>query len=195
MYVVFVICIVDLKSTVELVFYVCCFCYMYSRFEKLCRACVLCMLWYVSTLNKTLFITEQTGHHMKYSVILLCSAHLLMDGSVSDDPVFSHNEKYITDWICRWLICPLLCQLAINLETLPSLPEIFMTKILQKKFAVDTYRHSHRPWIMIVVCYDFFYPSTDNTKIWHSSLVVFIVVSRGIKKNLNKPLWWTYNIS
>ena len=21
--------------------------------------------------------------------------------SVSDDPVFSHNEKYITDWICR----------------------------------------------------------------------------------------------
>ena len=27
-----------------------------SRFEKLCRACVLCMLWYVSTLNKTLFI-------------------------------------------------------------------------------------------------------------------------------------------
>ena len=25
-----------------------------SRFEKLCRACVLCMLWYVSTLNKTL---------------------------------------------------------------------------------------------------------------------------------------------
>jgi small-conductance mechanosensitive channel len=36
--------------------HVCCFCYMYSRFEKLCRACVLCMLWYVSTLNKTLFI-------------------------------------------------------------------------------------------------------------------------------------------
>ena len=36
--------------------YVCCFCYMYSRFEKLCRACVLCMLWYASTLNKTLFI-------------------------------------------------------------------------------------------------------------------------------------------
>jgi hypothetical protein len=36
MYVVFVICIVDLKSSVELVF--------------------LCMLWYVSTLNKTLFI-------------------------------------------------------------------------------------------------------------------------------------------
>jgi hypothetical protein len=35
---------------------ICCFCYMYSRFEKLCRACVLCMLWYVSTLNKTLFI-------------------------------------------------------------------------------------------------------------------------------------------
>ena len=34
--------------------HVCCFCYMYSRFEKLCRACVLCM--YVSTLNKTLFI-------------------------------------------------------------------------------------------------------------------------------------------
>ena len=33
--------------------HVCCFCYMYSRFEKLCRAC---MLWYVSTLNKTLFI-------------------------------------------------------------------------------------------------------------------------------------------
>ena len=27
-----------------------------SRFEKLCRACVLCMLWYVSTVNKTLFI-------------------------------------------------------------------------------------------------------------------------------------------
>ena len=24
--------------------HVCCFCYMYSRFEKLCRACVLCML-------------------------------------------------------------------------------------------------------------------------------------------------------
>ena len=36
--------------------HVCCFCYMYSRFEKLCRACVLCMLWYASTLNKTLFI-------------------------------------------------------------------------------------------------------------------------------------------
>ena len=27
--------------------------------------------------------TGQTGHHMKYSVILLCSAHLLMDGTVS----------------------------------------------------------------------------------------------------------------
>jgi hypothetical protein len=36
--------------------HVCCICYMYSRFEKLCRACVLCMLWYASTLNKTLFI-------------------------------------------------------------------------------------------------------------------------------------------
>ena len=36
--------------------HVCCFCYMQSRFEKLCRACDLCMLWYVSTLNKTLFI-------------------------------------------------------------------------------------------------------------------------------------------
>ena len=34
--------------------HVCCFCYMYSRFEKLCRACVLCI--YASTLNKTLFI-------------------------------------------------------------------------------------------------------------------------------------------
>jgi hypothetical protein len=30
--------------------------YDISRFEKLCRACILCMLWYVSTLNKTLFI-------------------------------------------------------------------------------------------------------------------------------------------
>ena len=38
--------------------------------------------------------------------------------SVSDDPVFSYNEKYRTDWICRWLICPLLCQHAINLEKL-----------------------------------------------------------------------------
>jgi hypothetical protein len=33
-----------------------------SRFEKLCRACVLCMLWYVSTLNKTLFIIYWDPH-------------------------------------------------------------------------------------------------------------------------------------
>jgi hypothetical protein len=56
--------------------------------------------------------TGQTGHHMKYSVILLSSTNApniiimfgaFVDGwhSVSDDQVFSHNEKYITDWICR----------------------------------------------------------------------------------------------
>jgi hypothetical protein len=27
--------------------------------------------------------TGQTGHHMKYSVILSCSAHLLMDGTAT----------------------------------------------------------------------------------------------------------------
>jgi len=43
------------------------------------------------------------------SIMFPCSAHLLMD-----DPVFSYNEKYRTDWICRWLICPLLCQHVIN---------------------------------------------------------------------------------
>ena len=66
---------------------------------------------WVNAVNRT----DWSPHrHMKYSVIVLCSAHLLMDGSVSHDPVFSYNEKYRTNWTCRWLICPLLCQNAIN---------------------------------------------------------------------------------
>ena len=50
LYVVFVICIVDLKSSVELVF--------------------LCMLWCVSTLNKTLFISLYLCYIVRY-----CQCH------------------------------------------------------------------------------------------------------------------------
>ena len=43
------------------------------------------------------------------------------------------------------------------------------------------FRNEHRGLLRF-----FFYPPTD---IWDSSLVVFRVVSWGIKKNRNKPLW------
>ena len=42
-----------------------------SRFEKLCRACVLCMLWYVSTLNKTLFIIFISLHGAKLDIYVV----------------------------------------------------------------------------------------------------------------------------
>jgi hypothetical protein len=85
---------------------------------------------WVNAVNRT-----DWSPHEIFSNFIMFGA--FVDGwhSVSDDPVFSRNEKYITDWIYRRLICPLLCQLAINLE---KLPEIFVTKILQNKFAVDT---------------------------------------------------------
>ena len=133
--------------------------------------------------------TDWSPHEIFSNFIMFGS---FVDGwhshSVSDDPVFSYNEKYRTDWICRWLICPLFCQHAINLEKLQVFLKYSWQRSWRKKLL---WTHS----AMNLVCYDFFYPSTDNTKIWHSSLVVFRDVSRGIKKNLNKPLWWTYNIS
>ena len=59
--------------------HVCCFWYMCSRFEKLIRACVLCILWYISTLNKTLFIylfTMTTLDSCIYNKNLKCWSHI-----------------------------------------------------------------------------------------------------------------------
>jgi hypothetical protein len=54
---------------------------------------------------------------------------------------------------------------------------------------------THRPWKWFVTI--FFIPRLTTPKfdippLWFLELSV---EPRGIKKNLNKPLWWTYNIS
>jgi hypothetical protein len=51
---------------------------------------------WVNAVNRT-----DWSPHEIFSNFIMFGA--FVDGwhSVSDDPVFSHNEKYITDWICR----------------------------------------------------------------------------------------------
>ena len=76
--------------------------------------------------------------------------------------ICSYNEKYRTDWICRWLICPLLCQHAINLEKLQFFLKSSWQRLCQsQKSCRKKLLWTHSVIIgpesgMIVVCLRFF---------------------------------------
>jgi hypothetical protein len=89
---------------------------------------------YAVTVKRSIKETDWSPHEI-FSNFIMFGA--FVDGwhSVSDDPVFSYNEKYRTDWICRWLICPLNKLLSWPMALYPL--QFFSVRSLSRLFQED----------------------------------------------------------